>query len=126
MEHFCKTCKHRDEKGYCGNEKISEDYGQSNKDKTDMLIYDYSEGGGFWVGQEFGCVHHIGENMQNQKPSDEAIDLARELAERWWQEGKLSYNWHPIKDVEFLALVIETKNVPNAEKQPAAPAVRVD
>ena len=87
MEHFCKTCKHRDEKGYCGNEKISD--------------------GGFWVGPEFGCVHHIGENI-------EAIDLARELAERWWQEGKLSYNWHPIKDVEFLALVIETKKVPNA------------
>lgn len=56
------------------------------------------------------------------EPSDEAIDLARELAERWWQEGKLSYNWHPIKDVEFLALVIETKNVPNPGGKPASGA----
>ena len=23
-----------------------------------MLIYDYNEGGGFWVGERFGCIHH--------------------------------------------------------------------
>jgi hypothetical protein len=24
-----------------------------------MLIYDYHEDGGFWVGEKFGCVHHV-------------------------------------------------------------------
>jgi hypothetical protein len=23
-----------------------------------MLIYEYSEGGVFWTGPDFGCVHH--------------------------------------------------------------------
>lgn len=66
MEH-CKTCKHwkpcgksdnkeRRKGGHCMNEKkITEDYGRYG---PDMLVYPYIEGGDFWTGPEFGCVHH--------------------------------------------------------------------
>jgi hypothetical protein len=52
---FCETCKFRDEDFYCTNEKLSENYGLKN---DDMLVYDFIEGGEFWVGAKFGCVHH--------------------------------------------------------------------
>ncbi len=58
----CKTCKYwlvkeRFSGGHCGNgDKIAEDDGQDYL--SDMLIYEYSEGGRFWTGPEFGCVHH--------------------------------------------------------------------
>lgn len=54
----CGTCRHRDKTGHCRSEKLDEDYGQSDGKKADMLIYDYNEGGGFWVGELFGCIHH--------------------------------------------------------------------
>ena len=41
--------------GLCDNPKIHEggcDYGM------DALVYPYAEGGTFWTGPEFGCVHH--------------------------------------------------------------------
>lgn len=53
----CKSCKHRGDDGFCSNEdKIFERY--AGYVGEDCLIYSYSEGGGFWVGPEFGCVHH--------------------------------------------------------------------
>ena len=69
----CHTCKFwistgndlpfRDKSiGKCTNNKISEDdnndleYRKANK--QDMLIYEYSEGGRFFTGRYFGCVHH--------------------------------------------------------------------
>ena len=55
---LCKTCKFRSDGGYCTSKKISEDRGQSDHEKQDMLIYDYTEGGSFWAGPEFSCVHH--------------------------------------------------------------------
>lgn len=55
---LCKTCQYRNSDGYCTSEKLSEDYSQSDDKRADMLIYDYSEGGGFWVGERFGCIHH--------------------------------------------------------------------
>jgi len=55
---LCMSCKHRDTNGYCRNEKLAEERGQSDKEKDDMLIYDYNESGGFWVGEQFGCIHH--------------------------------------------------------------------
>jgi len=54
----CGECKHRDSSGYCRCEKLDEDHGQRYEQKADMLIYDHSEGGGFWVGEKFGCIHH--------------------------------------------------------------------
>ncbi|MCK5607482.1 hypothetical protein KAR91_36705 [Candidatus Pacearchaeota archaeon] len=54
----CKDCKHRNEERYCGNEeKIDENYGQGRGDNDDKMIYSYSEGGGFKVGDNFGCIH---------------------------------------------------------------------
>ena len=41
--------------GYCHSEKIMED---ENEFEPDTLVYDYNEGGGFWTGPKFGCVHH--------------------------------------------------------------------
>ena len=55
---YCETCKKRDVNGRCTSEKVDEDYGYSDEKKQDMLIYDYTEGGGFWVGPKFGCIHH--------------------------------------------------------------------
>jgi len=57
MEH-CETCKKRDKGGWCRSDKLAEDRGQETNARDDMLIYDYNEGGGFWVGPKFGCVHH--------------------------------------------------------------------
>ena len=60
----CKTCKYRDEEGVCTSVKITElytwDSSVTDEQKKDMLIYSYEEGGYFWVGEEFGCVHHEG------------------------------------------------------------------
>lgn len=54
----CKTCEHRNASGNCECEKLAEDYGFSEEEKKDMLVYSYTEGGGFWVGDNFGCIHH--------------------------------------------------------------------
>jgi hypothetical protein len=67
----CKTCKHwtpysakypdrahREDKqagGICGNDKLTENYGHHG---ADMLVYSYNEGGEFWTGPDFSCVHH--------------------------------------------------------------------
>jgi hypothetical protein len=50
VEKLCGTCKFRNERGMCKSEKLEELI-------KDLLIYSYSEGGGFWVGEKFGCVH---------------------------------------------------------------------
>ena len=68
----CKTCKHwmpysdkypkdraseaKKAGGLCRSGKLVEDWG--NGYGADMLIYEYPEGGGFWTGPDFGCVHH--------------------------------------------------------------------
>lgn len=49
---------YRDMDGYCHNDKLAEEWSQSDDERADMLLYDYYEGGGFWVGEKFGCVHH--------------------------------------------------------------------
>ena len=65
---YCETCVFytketrmtRLEKpgGWCESPKIAEDWGQGHEEINDMLIYSYAEGGSFWVGPKFGCVHH--------------------------------------------------------------------
>lgn len=42
--------------GYCTSSKIVENY--EDKYDPDMLVYPYCEGGEFWTGPNFGCVHH--------------------------------------------------------------------
>lgn len=54
---YCKDCKHRDNRGHCRSDKLDEDYWYDDEYKKDMLIYSYTEGGRFWVGEYFGCVH---------------------------------------------------------------------
>ena len=55
----CKTCIYRNGFGHCQSGKITEYYPGIPKDeKARMLIYSYFEGGTFWVGEKFGCVHH--------------------------------------------------------------------
>lgn len=72
MNH-CKTCKHwntyKDEfprslredghasGGICKSDKLTEEY-SFRYYTNDRLVYPYSEGGYFWTGHNFGCVHH--------------------------------------------------------------------
>jgi hypothetical protein len=54
----CSACKHRNGEGYCESLKLRE--GDASRfNEEDELVYSYNEGGGFWVGELFGCVHHI-------------------------------------------------------------------
>jgi len=56
----CGRCKWRNHGGYCTCPKIYEKGlppdGEAEK-ASDHLVYSYNEGGGFWVGENFGCVH---------------------------------------------------------------------
>lgn len=58
----CKTCRHwipvarGREGGICDSDMLTEDYGMPYGPA--MLVYPYNEGGEFWTGPEFGCVHH--------------------------------------------------------------------
>lgn len=40
--------------------------------------------------------------------------LAQQIAEKLWSERKISYNWDNIRDVEFIAYVIEHRQMPPA------------
>lgn len=40
----------------CRHAKICES-GKSREGETDALLYEYDEGGGFFPGPDFGCVH---------------------------------------------------------------------
>ena len=53
----CKNCKWNEDGSCMNNGKIHE-IGYGFKEETnDHLIYCYDEGGGFWVEDNFGCVH---------------------------------------------------------------------
>ena len=61
---YCKNCKwksvelHFPYRQICSNPNIHEDTdNQPNDDLSDDLIYSYTEGGTFIVGDFFGCVH---------------------------------------------------------------------
>ena len=64
----CKTCAYWKQNlgsvltngvrgGGCSNEKLREAWGGGGYE-ADALVYSYDEGGSFWTGPEFGCVHH--------------------------------------------------------------------
>jgi len=57
---YCKDCLYN-VKHFCENEKLSEDFGFTEEEKNDMLVYSYQEGGRFEVGDMFGCIHFKGE-----------------------------------------------------------------
>lgn len=64
----CKTCAHWGEidaydwnelrkiGGYCNSEKLRET--SEDAYDSDALVYSYDEGGRFWTGPDFGCIHH--------------------------------------------------------------------
>ncbi len=66
----CKSCKHWDKSqtrglytkpdeaagATCVSPKLMENWDE--KFEPDTLVYSYTEGGSFWVGPDFGCVHH--------------------------------------------------------------------
>jgi len=57
---YCKTCVYRDDGGYCVNQFLCEQptYLCMPKEPHSTLIYTYNEDGEFYVGDNFGCVHH--------------------------------------------------------------------
>lgn len=62
MNGLCKNCKWREYKRhmncfFCQHPKLADDVGQDEAFRSDALLYEYSEGGGFIVGENFGCVH---------------------------------------------------------------------
>ena len=66
---YCKDCKFRDAEDFqytnresgkrrCLSPKLTSDsYNNPEYSADDSLIYAYDEGGGFYVGDLFGCVH---------------------------------------------------------------------
>lgn len=63
----CATCKYWNaaagagySKGFgvCENNRKLLEVGEEGADSNDVLVYKYSEGGCFYTGPEFGCVHH--------------------------------------------------------------------
>lgn len=69
----CETCKYWVKSKnavdvrfkQCVVDKIQENDCNSNEEITeDMLIYEYYEGGSFFTGKNFGCVHH--EDKKNE------------------------------------------------------------
>lgn len=65
----CGQCKWRNSDGYCTCPKLYES-GMPPDGEPEMapdhLVYSYYEGGGFWVGKNFGCVHGV------KAPNDQA------------------------------------------------------
>lgn len=63
----CSSCVSRTTEGFCVNEKIVEAgydlardiNGLPSDGENYMLIYSDDEGGSFWVGPMFGCVHWV-------------------------------------------------------------------
>jgi len=69
----CKTCAHWTEEApydqperfvirVCGSPTL--DAGIYDHDR-DSLRYSYQEGGAFYTGPDFGCVHHLEKNNGN-------------------------------------------------------------
>lgn len=77
----CKTCKHWAKPdstlpkvmagGACVSGKIVEDW--DGEYKSDTLVYPYTEGGYFWTGPDFGCVHHTPKEPSVTLKSNEAM-----------------------------------------------------
>jgi hypothetical protein len=55
---LCSDCRFRDKQGYCRSDKMWEE-GIAPDNRSDCVVYDYYEGGNFWVGPNFGCVHGV-------------------------------------------------------------------
>jgi len=59
----CGRCRWRDVEGNCTCPKLYENGMPPEgeiENGTDHLVYSYYDGGSFWVGENFGCVHGEG------------------------------------------------------------------
>lgn len=54
---YCKDCQFRSVDGYCDSKHFVEGHYDADEKHPADLVYSYYEGGSFWVGPEFGCVH---------------------------------------------------------------------
>lgn len=66
----CRTCEHWDTTaqktgGICDCVKLREPSWNSEPRAPDELVYSYDEGGAFWTGPEFGCVHHTARVLES-------------------------------------------------------------
>lgn len=79
---YCRDCTWRADDGMCLNgEKLHDPptgYEILNGDTVthypefrDHLVYEYSEGGSFWVGPDFGCVHWRERDSERAEGDDE-------------------------------------------------------
>lgn len=67
---LCGRCAWRADSGHCTCPKIHErETGPECGPDDDHLVYSYNEGGSFWVGPQFGCVHGVPMPAE-QKPVD--------------------------------------------------------
>ena len=56
---YCETCKYRNEDGWCGHPKLRQErYGNIEMEDDELVYPNNYEGGWFWVGPKFGCMHH--------------------------------------------------------------------
>ena len=56
---YCETCKYRNEDGWCEHPKLRQErYGNIEMEDDELVYPNNYEGGWFWVGPKFGCVHH--------------------------------------------------------------------
>ena len=67
---YCKDCEYwktlNGNKKYCKSPKFTDDFYPEIAD--DMLAYEYSEGGLFFTGQLFGCLHFKKKDEAENEP----------------------------------------------------------
>ena len=92
----CKTCKHWEVvpenyfRGWlreCRSGKIHEE--DSPTDDTDHLVYPYYEGGAFYPGPDFGCVHHEEVEIAEEDP----WELGRIAGAEYFNRGISTGRW---------------------------------
>jgi hypothetical protein len=74
----CGTCSSYSD-GQCTNPKLREPRGKTRAE--DELVYSYDEGGVFYVGPNFGCIHHSPSKAVSAPalhPGDNWLDMSTE------------------------------------------------
>jgi hypothetical protein len=93
-----------------GFEAQLENKDRARKNENGFYIWDYIQHQ--WIGWQAACKYKDEERVKAVPSTDEqSKKVALQLAQKWWSENKLSYNWNPIEDVEFLAAIIENKEL---------------
>ena len=89
----CKTCKYwiesldfRAGDRECNSKKIHEEAPKNGE--TDHLSYSFYEGGGFFPGPDFGCVHH-----EEREKSEDPWTLGCEAGAKYFNDGVQRGRW---------------------------------